>query len=134
MTSETSACDNVQVKKSTITDGFGLFALRNFQKGEKIYEKLYYKIPATALNAMFQQNSKESNKYMMQKIWGDGNDFYISLNIDQYINHCDNPNCSGGVALRDIKCGEEIFEDYSTFDNEDWFQDLNKKMGVWSWR
>lgn len=29
MTSETSACDNVQVKKSTVTDGFGLFAIRN---------------------------------------------------------------------------------------------------------
>lgn len=86
------------------------------------------------MNVIFEQNSQKCNTSMMQKVWGDGNDFYITLNIDQYINHSSKPNCCHGVALRDIECGEEILEDYSTFDNEDWFQNLNKEMGVWCWR
>ena len=134
MTLNTSACDNVTIKKSTVTNGFGLFASRDFVKGETIYQKLYYKIPSTAMNIMFEQNTKQCNQHMMTKIWGDGDDFYITLGIDQYINHSSSPNSIHGVALRDIQCDEEIFEDYSSFDNEDWFQKLNKEMGIWSWR
>jgi hypothetical protein len=126
--------DNLEVKKSCILNGFGLFAKKNFKKGELIYEKNYYKFPREVVNILFSCNNKENNKLMMQKIWGDGDDFYITLNIDQYINHSDNPNCLHGIALIDISKGEEIFEDYSSFDNEEWFQILNKEMGIWSYK
>ena len=126
--------DNVEVKKSTIVNGFGLFAKKSFIKGEIIYKKNYYKIPSDIIDKIFSVNTEEANLCMMEKIWGYGNDYYISLNIDQYINHSTNPNSYHGVALKNIQIGEEIFEDYASFDNEDWFQDINKKMGIWSYR
>lgn len=129
-----NVCDNVEVKKSTVVNGFGLFAKRNFVKGEMIYKKNYYKIPCDVVDKMFSVNTHDANLLMMEKIWGVGDDYYITLNIDQYINHSINPNSCHGIALRDIIAGEEILENYSSFDNEDWFQDINKKMGVWSYR
>lgn len=134
MNSNVNVSDNIEVKKSTIVNGFGLFAKRNFVKDEIIYKKNYYKIPAEVIDKMFVSNSEEGNALMMEKIWGCGNDYCITLGIDQYINHSNNPNSYHGIALRDIKAGEEILENYSSFDNEDWFQQLNKKMGIWSYR
>ncbi len=129
-----SIYDNLEVKKSRIVNGFGLFAKKDFIKGEIIYKKSYYKIPSNVMDILFSINRKEDNLVIFEKIWGSGDDYYMSLNIDQYVNHSNNPNSLHGIALRDIKSGEEIFEDYSSFDNEDWFQNLNKKMGVWSYR
>lgn len=129
-----NVCDNVEVKKSNVVNGFGLFAKRNFIKGEMIYKKNYYKIPSDVVDKMFSVNTDDANLLMMEKIWGVGDDYYITLNIDQYINHSTNPNSCHGIALRDIIAGEEILENYSSFDNEDWFQDINKRMGVWSYR
>jgi SET domain-containing protein len=124
--------DNLEVKKSTVVEGFGLFAKKKFIKGEVIYKKHYYKIPQKVVDILFSVNENEENLLIMEKLWGNGNDYYISLNIDQYINHSTNPNSLHGIALRDIELGEEIFEDYSSFDNEAWFQKLNKEMGIWS--
>lgn len=126
--------DNLEVKKSTVVCGFGLFAKKNFNKGDIIYIKNYYKIPKNVMNILFTSNTEAGNLLIMEKIWGKGDDYYISLNVDQYINHSNNPNSLHGIALRDIFAGEEIFEDYSTFDNEDWFQKINKEMGIWGYR
>lgn len=129
-----SIYDNLEVKKSTIVNGFGLFAKTNFSTGDIIYKKNYYKIPQPIMDTLFSCNSEDANLLILEKIWGHENDYYISLNIDQYINHSSNPNSLHGIALRDIYAGEEILEDYSSFDNEDWFQNINKDKGVWSYR
>lgn len=56
----------------------------------------------------------------------------LTLNIDQFINHSKNPNSYHGVAIKNINKGDEIFEDYSKFDKEEWFKKLNSDMGLWS--
>ena len=99
-----------------------------------MYTNNPYKIPRHVMDTLFSCNTEEGNALILEKLWGSGNDFYISLNIDQYINHSSEPNSCHGLALRDIDAGEEIFENYASFDNEDWFQTLNKDMGVWSYR
>lgn len=126
--------DNVEVKKSTVTNGFGLFAIRNIMKDEMIYKDEFLRFPADVVDKIFSLNSREKNMAMMEKMWGCGNDYCISLNIDQYINHSNNPNCCDGIALKDIKKGDEILENYSYFDNEEWFQEMNKKMNTWCYQ
>jgi hypothetical protein len=126
--------DNFIIKKSTICNGFGLFALKDFSKGDKLYTKCYYQIPKPALDIIFVNNPHFKNLKMMERLWGHNNSFYTSLNVDQYINHSPNPNCCHGISLKSITAGEEIFEDYSSFDNEPWFHALNTSMGIWSFK
>lgn len=73
------------------------------------------------------------SKYLMAfKGWGneDGT-FTLGIGIDQYINHSFAPNCKRGCALRDIEAGEEILEDYTEFDNAEWFIKIMESQGIW---
>lgn len=121
----------VEVKKSSVS-GFGLFATKNFKIGDVIYNKTYFKIPKETMKELFSINSNESNLAIMEKVWGEDNYFMITLNVDQYINHSVDPNSYHGVAIKNINEGDEILEDYSKFDNEEWFKKFNKEMGLWS--
>jgi SET domain-containing protein len=61
-------------------------------------------------------------------------------NNGRYINHSSTPNCAmhgdclTSVALRDIDRGEELFEDYRTYDRCPWAElwgEFGKQLGVW---
>lgn len=69
----------------------------------------------------------------------DGECANAPLDEGKYYNHSNNPNtCSGwpgaldqdsSYALRDIKKGEELFEDYSKFKYPAWFVNLYNEFG-----
>ena len=98
--------DKVEKRKSKI-HGFGLFARQDIKKGEIIsIETNFIKKPIT------EPLDKEWKTYSYRY-----NDFYIlPLDNGRFINHSSNPNViEAMIAARDIKAGEELTEDYSSY-------------------
>lgn len=56
--------------------------------------------------------------------WVEGGQYFICIDNERFINHSDTPNCeiladgNTAVATRDIQVGEEITQDYRTFDEQ----------------
>lgn len=105
--------------------GIGVFALRDIRKGEYVYcsdigfqSKIWYKIPLDR----FDEIRPEVRQLILDR-WPQvehGRPF-MSPNGDQnllsFMNHSNKPNYVGyphGLALMNIKAGEEITEDYDT--------------------
>lgn len=97
--------------------GVGIFAIRDIPKGQRIYANLFpqlYNIPYSSFGKLFPEI-----KNMLLERWPrvvTGSAFaYPDANMQAYMNHDKTPNYNGktDVALRDIKEGEEITEDYS---------------------
>lgn len=99
----------VQVEKSAI-HGEGLFALKNFGKGDRVYS--FAKGRVVAHSEI--QNLSEQEKIHLDQV-GE-NEYEIIEPPGCYINHSCEPNVEErdriGYALRDIKKGEEITIDY----------------------
>ncbi|MDP3726273.1 MAG: SET domain-containing protein [bacterium] len=74
--------------------------------------------------------SRESFKQIKRYAYKDKDDGLYCLNLDdtRFINHSKNPNIEtkGGhdLAIRDIKKGEEILIDYTTFYDPDYFNEI----------
>lgn len=99
----------VQVKDS-IKDGKGLFALRDFKEGEKVYG---YPEGRVVSGEELPNLSGEDRKFL-DKI-GE-NKFEIILPPARFVNHSCDPNIEEvnrvAYALRDIRAGEELTIDY----------------------
>lgn len=103
--------EHVVVKPSGI-EGLGVFAKRDFKKGETVFKWN----PLKALTEEELASMPESEKRYVNPL-EDGTK--VLMNIpERYMNHsCDaNTNALGNadVAIRDIKAGEEITADYFT--------------------
>ncbi len=100
---------NYKIKKSDI-NGQGLFALKNFKKGEKVYSYKKGKI----VNKSGIKSLSKIEKQHLDKIGKDK--FEIIEPPGCFINHSCNPNIYEekriGCALRNIKKGEELTIDY----------------------
>ncbi|MEK6860458.1 MAG: SET domain-containing protein [Nanoarchaeota archaeon] len=104
--------DDVVIKKSKIRqfpDGKGVFANRDFKKGEVIIK--YNLKPLTEEEF---ESLPESEKEFTHKHWGV---IYLYSVPERYVNHTSNPNTvqdlkrKRDIAKRDIKKGEEITTD-----------------------
>lgn len=104
--------------------GVGVFAIRDIPKGtqltdNKIWDrnkrKNYYNITAEEFKTILPE-IQGLILDRMQFIKGQDLEF-ISPNDDQvlqsFMNHSDDPNSDGEYAIKDIKCGEEITEDFT---------------------
>lgn len=98
---------DIIVKKSKII-GKGVFANRNFSKGEVV---LKWK-PKLIKKSDIKNLSKKDKTYV-EKI---GNKFYLMQSPERFVNHSCEPNTnvknSCDVAIRNIKKGEEITSNY----------------------
>lgn len=101
--------------KNTGRYGNGVFALRDFKKGEKVWN-LTGKIVSLSECLKRIKKGIENNDDPLQI----GRKIYIDLNfISHAFNHSCNPNCglrkrSEIFTLKNIKKGDEITYDYST--------------------
>ena len=123
--------DTVSVKLApSSVHGVGVFALRDFKEGEKLYLNVIpnmYDVPYRKFNKLkpyireillghfpYKARDEEQSEDEKKK---DGNAYvfwYPVNNMQAYLNHADQPNYDAfkDVALKDIKIGEEITEDY----------------------
>jgi len=101
--------DKVIIKNSSI-DGKGVFALRDFKKGEVI---LHWDISHILPKEKVDQMTDEEKKYISFL-----DDKYVVMQEpEKYVNHSCKPNTIAknfcDVAIKDIKRGEEITADYT---------------------
>jgi SET domain-containing protein len=101
--------DNIIVKPSAI-EGFGVFAKREFEKGEIVL--IWH---PTMLTKEKLSNVPEEHKRYVNILEGGAS---VLMNIpERYINSSDKPNThvvrTTDVAIRDILVGEEITSNYS---------------------
>ncbi len=100
---------DIEVRESPI-EGKGVFALRDFKKGERVVEWGERKVLSDSELAGLSE--AERSRYVSFK---DGKHL-LSNEPARYVNHsCDsntNPKDNGDVAIRDIKAGEEITSTY----------------------
>lgn len=94
--------------------GLGLFAAEFIPKDSLVYENSIQKIKKYDTEAL----SAFSSFYINTYTWVVGDHVYHCIDDTMYINHADDPSVDGatGKALRDINPGEELTENYSTFD------------------
>lgn len=105
--------------------GIGVFAIRDISWGERCYCRpqmipKFYNIPFGSLSKLFLEI-----KELVLERWASvvNGSVFQSPNDDAgllfFCNHSDNPNYDvvSDTALRDIKKGEEILEDYRVMDN-----------------
>ena len=101
--------DEVMVKNSKI-EGKGVFALRNFKKGEVI---LHWDASKTLLKEVSDKMSQNDKKYISFL----GGKYIIMQAPEKYVNHSCEPNTTAknfcDIAIRDIKKEEEITADYA---------------------
>lgn len=89
--------------------GKGVFAKRNFKKGEVVIRYNLKKLTKEEFNKL-----SESEKLFTHTHWGV---IYLYSIPERYVNHSSNPNTRADlknrcdVAIRDIKKGEEITTD-----------------------
>ncbi len=115
---------NTRLAQSEI-HGVGVFATRNFKKGEKMYQNIapsIFDIPYSKFDKLKSGVRDLILQFFPFKVVKKDSIFWYPVNSMQaYINHSDDPNYDGveDVALRDIKKGEEITEDYRKIDGWD---------------
>lgn len=130
-----------EVRNSKI-HGFGVFAKQDIPKGT-VWWKGEIDSNVILLNREQYQNLYRSeNNPLKESLWNvfstyayysqkhDG--LVLCLDNARYVNHSDTPNSGPGedgnplasVALRDIKKGEEITEDYDVYDHCAWAEIL----------
>src|SRR3990167_2548635 len=107
--------------------GIGVFAIRDIKKGEKLYvQPALWTRPTwfTLTLAALEEIPPEVREIIMGR-WPQvvNGRYFMSPNFDQrllaFMNHSDIPNYDEkeDTALRDIKAGEEIFENYKNMLN-----------------
>ena len=106
---------------SSSIHGVGVFAIRNILKGERLYVKpdaptprKWYNVPYSSFGKLFPEVRELILERWPAVINGS---LFLSPNECwplQWMNHSDEPNYDlrNDSALRDIKKGEEITEDY----------------------
>lgn len=101
--------DNVIIKYSDI-HGTGVFALRDFKKGEIV---LHWNTSHTLPKEKVEKIPHKEKKYLS---FLEGK-YLIMQEPEKYVNHSCKPNTTTqnfcDVAMRDIKTGEEITGDYT---------------------
>lgn len=97
--------------------GIGVFAIQDIKAGESFVRNTstFFDIRAKELDEL--GLNPEIKKIILQRHQELG--LFQSPNCDQnlqaYMNHSPNPNSTGTHAIRDIKTGEEITENYTQF-------------------
>ena len=108
--------------KSAI-QGVGVFSKENIKKGRKIKEvrpEFELRFNGTNLPKMplALANFIETHAYEDKK-----NEYVMGIDNEKYLNHSINPSVDDdGIALKNIKMGDEITVDYRDFDDsvEEW--------------
>jgi len=117
----------------SLIHGIGVFTEEFIPSGSIIWqwhEGIDHKVSPELVDALPEVCQEVFKRYS----WIENDMYIICIDNERYINHSDNPNCvfpddgTIGFAARDIQIGEEITQDYSTFD-----EDFGKKEFGYGW-
>lgn len=96
--------------------GVGLIATQNLKKGEKLFADhmpVAYNLPYSEFHRLLPEVREILLERWPQIVNGSAF-FYPDTKLQAYCNHSETPNYSAteDTMLKDVKRGEEIFEDY----------------------
>jgi len=102
--------------------GLGLHAIDPIPKGTVVWDydwPIDQTIPVSARDKL----PAHVQKYLAIYGYREGNNIVLCGDDARYFNHSKTPNCKSGhgtqtVALRDIRAGEELTDDYEGFDDD----------------
>lgn len=99
--------------------GLGLFALEFIPKGAVVWEFVDGVDIKVSVDCV-KQMSKAQQEYFDKYGWIDGDYYYSSCDLTNFVNHSSQPNLKIlneiVIAIEDIEIGQELFENYSEFD------------------
>jgi len=122
---------NCELRQSTFPSiGLGVFALHDIKRGEIVWvfdEGIDSKIHISLLKSLTLAQLNFLDKYA----WRSGDYIYSCCDLNKFVNHSKNPNILSSkdgfdFAAKDIKAGEELFVDYSSFDDD--FSSYSSKL------
>ena len=100
--------------------GVGVFSNQNVKKGERIKEvrpEFEMEFHKNNLQAMPLALAKLIDTHAYERKLGTGV-LVLGLDNEKYLNHSEDPSVDDdGIALKDIKIGDEITIDYKDFDD-----------------
>jgi SET domain-containing protein len=101
-------------------NGVGVFAKENVKKGEKIKEvrpEFEIEFDKENLPRMPLALARMVDNYAYEREKG-SKIVVLGIDNEKYLNHSDNPSVNDdGIALKDIKIGDEITINYRDFDD-----------------
>jgi SET domain-containing protein len=110
---------NTYLDKSKI-HGVGVFSKENVNKGEQIKEErpeFEIEFNKNKLPSMPLALAKLIDTHAYERKIGSGI-LVLGIDNEKYLNHSDNPSVNDeGIALKNIKIGDEITIDYRDFDD-----------------
>jgi SET domain-containing protein len=99
--------------------GLGLFTTEFIPKDSVVWEFVEGVDIKVSINRV-EQMSQAQQEYFEKYAWIEGDYYYSSCDLTNFINHSYTPNLKIIdeiiIALEDIKPGEELFENYAEFD------------------
>lgn len=137
------------VKSSSIA-GMGLFADQEIKKGDIVWKytpetcTIFTQEQFQVLLNSFHKTEREIIRYYLTYTYYQKflNGVVFCLDDGRFVNHADDPVLAGpthlspdvawqySVALRDIKRGEELTENYNTYDSSNWLDKLCQQYEV----
>eukprot|EP00457_Paulinella_chromatophora_P012143 gb/GEZN01012332.1/.p1 GENE.gb/GEZN01012332.1/~~gb/GEZN01012332.1/.p1 ORF type:complete len:214 (+),score=33.03 gb/GEZN01012332.1/:226-867(+) len=132
------------VIKESENHGRGIFATKPIKKGTMVWKFSRKDCKVFTKREMLRMAETVPAEEMKALLWGGflhqaSGLFLVLQDGEQFKNHNDNANCGGGdmetpdqefaCALRDIKAGEELTDNYRTFEsaNSEWVDKLMAK-------
>ena len=116
--------------------GVGVFSKENVNKGEQIKEErpeFEIEFNKNKLPSMPLALAKLIDTHAYERKLGSGI-LVLGIDNEKYLNHSDNPSVNDeGIALKNIKIGDEITIDYKDFDDNiktwlTWMQTYHQSM------
>lgn len=96
--------------------GVGIFAIKDIPKGGKLFSDMSPRFYETSVGNLgkLMPEVRERIASHSPTLEANGCFIYPTCFYQAFMNHADDPNCDAtvDVALRDIKAGEEVTEDY----------------------
>jgi hypothetical protein len=118
--------------------GKGIYVMENIKSGTCIWtytlnENVFEYNEQQTISHLQNLPNLESQQRFLDLTFGKGCMLCLITDDGKYVNHSDDPNCktdlvSGNCyAIKDIEKGEQIFEDYNSFNHPSFLLDLLKK-------
>lgn len=139
------------VVKSSAIEGVGLFADQDIKQGQIVWQYssdtclVFTEKQFQSLLESFHKTERQVIQYYLTYTYYQKylRGLIFCLDNSRFVNHSEEPNLGGpshhtselgwqySIALRDIKKGEELTENYKTYDSSEWLDEICRDYDVY---
>ena len=126
--------------RMTPDKGIGVFAAEFIPANTRVYDcQTTYYNKEESIAYLASLSSDEEKKWWLEHAYGYEGKIAIEYDDSDMVNHsnnptiAENPNDGHDYTIRDVYEGEELTEDYRTYDYVPFFEELRDKYGITYW-